>query len=147
MGGLTPIYSLTDVFRRIEKFADERINQSVLSLSYVGENFINHAREHGSYTDHTGNLRSSIGYIVLLNGKIERKKIEKAGVGSDQSTGTSRARELAADFAQEFSNDLVLICFAGMEYAAAVESLGYDVITGSVPIAESLLRELKRDLT
>ena len=31
---------------------------------------VKYAREHGSYTDHTGNLRNSIGYVVVQYGRI-----------------------------------------------------------------------------
>lgn len=146
MGSLIPAYSLSNVFRQIENFAEKRIDESILVLARVGEEFVNNARECGDYTDITGNLRSSIGYVILWNGDIRQKRIEEAGVGNDQKTGVMRARELADQFANDFPNELVLIGFAGMGYAAAVESRGLDVITGSVPMAEELLNELKEEL-
>ena len=41
----------------------------VKQLSFTGEECIRIARESGSYNDITGNLRSSIGYVVLVDGK------------------------------------------------------------------------------
>ena len=41
----------------------------VKQLSFIGEECIRIARESGSYNDITGNLRSSIGYVVLVDGK------------------------------------------------------------------------------
>ena len=142
--GLTPAFSLDNVFRRIDKFANERIRRSVLVLSYIGENFVNRARDHGNYRDHTGNLRSSIGWVIVNNGKIEKKKIVSPTKGG--AKGKQTALELADKFSKEFNEGLILVVFAGMEYAAAVESRGYDVLTGSVPMAKDILRELKKDL-
>ena len=39
-------------------------------LMRVGEECVNYARVNGGYLDQTGNLRSSIGYVVMDNGKI-----------------------------------------------------------------------------
>jgi len=41
---------------------------------------------------------------------------------------------------------LVLIGIAGMEYAAAVEAKGYDVITGSAPTNEIMQNAFKKFL-
>ena len=49
---------------------EEYDRKAVEWLSALGERVVKYAREHGSYTDHTGNLRNSIGYVVVQYGRI-----------------------------------------------------------------------------
>jgi hypothetical protein len=100
----------------------------------VGENFVNDARSIRTYKDQTGNLRSSIGYIIARDGNIIQENIE------GKAEGRSQAKKIADEVLKENRKGFVLIVIAGMEYAAAVESKGYDVITGSVPAAKTLLK-------
>lgn len=47
------------------------IDQAIFSrLIRIGNNFVNNARSGGGYKDQTGNLRSSIGFIILKDGEI-----------------------------------------------------------------------------
>jgi hypothetical protein len=140
LANLTPMFSISDIAKRIDEFAEARINESIQVLQYVGENFVNRARRSGTYTDRTGNLRASIGYVIIYNGKIQNLNVTGKGDGSEQ------ANKFAKEITSKFNEGLVLVVFAGMEYAAAVESLGYDVISGSQPMAAELLRELKQEL-
>lgn len=130
---LTAGFTMASVFSRIDKFADDRIFEMVMILARVGEEFVNQARLIGSYTDRTGNLRSSIGYVVLNNGDVKNK-----------GGGETKGNEFIAWAKGEFANeDLVLVGFAGMEYAAAVESKGFDVITNAIPLAEAMKKALE----
>ncbi|GAH74567.1 unnamed protein product, partial [marine sediment metagenome] len=106
----------------------------IWTLAMVGENFVNDARNIKTYKDQTGNLRSSIGYIIARDGNIIQENIE------GKAEGRAQAKEIANEVLRENNKGFVLIVVAGMEYAAAVESKGYDVITGSVPAAKALLK-------
>jgi hypothetical protein len=139
-GMLKPVFTNASIFTAIDDFERNKHEQILHSLAYVGEGFVNDSRMVQSYKDQTGNLRSSIGYAIGLNGKI--KKIDLEG----KSEGKKRAKEVAEEICRENNEGYVLIGFAGMEYAAAVEAKGYDVITGSVPAAETMLRILKQEL-
>ena len=109
-----------------------RIDKVIQSqLQYIGEVFVKTARQNGGYLDQTGNLRSSIGYIIVKNGSILHTNFKQAGKGSDKATGVAKAQEYAEEIASEHRNGYILICVAGMEYAAIVESRGRDVITNS----------------
>lgn len=103
-------------------------SKMIEALQYEGEQFINKARSTGTYTDRTGNLRSSIGYVILKDGKT----IQSVFPGS-KSKGNQEARKTVREVKGNYPNGFVLIGVAGMNYAAAVESKGYDVITGSSP--------------
>ena len=53
----------------------------IKQLSYIGEECIRIARESGSYNDITGNLRSSIGYVILYDGKPVQYGERIGGIG------------------------------------------------------------------
>jgi hypothetical protein len=103
----------------------------------VGEQFIADARESGGYKDQTGNLRSSIGYLLLKNGRVIAASYSRSSTGS----GAQKGKEFLLKISEEYPSGYVLICAAGMEYAAAVESMGKDVITGSSQTAETSLKD------
>lgn len=132
MAGLKPMFNLT----AIREFMEQQINNAedkvLQALQYEGELFVNKARTSGNYKDRTGNLRSSIGYLILKDGKV----IDKNFAGNEK--GRTSAREAANEVAGQYPNGFVLIGVAGMKYAAAVESKGYDVITGSAPNSQDL---------
>jgi hypothetical protein len=112
------------------------IQQAVLSrLQRIGETFVTNARLNGTYKDQTGNLRSSIGYVILKNGEQVFENFE-----GKTSTGKQTAKSAAQDIASKYPTGYVLIGVAGMEYAAAVESRGYEVITSSSITAREELK-------
>lgn len=122
-------------------------NQAVINaMQYAGETFVRNARiktaAEGGFNDITGNLRSSIGYIIIQNGKQLFENFEASGTGTDGETGTTKGLEFAQSIGALYNRGLALICVAGMEYAAAVESKGKDVITGSSLLLASQLKEL-----
>jgi hypothetical protein len=129
----------------------ERIEKAVLSrLQFIGEHFVRNARSNDTYRDRTGNLRSSIGYVVLRNGEqiVENfqsfppKNPKAAGSKvTGNLPGAQVARGFINEVKQNYPKGLVLIGVAGMDYAAAVESRGYDVITSSSFQAESDLKK------
>lgn len=142
MQSLTPAFTAGNISTRIEHFINLKFYKMIEVLSYVGESFVNEARqkrpEEGSFHDRTGNLRSSIGYIVAFDGQIANQDYEGT------SEGQANARKVLNEVLQDNRSGLVLIVCAGMEYGAAVEAKGYDVISGSIPNAEKLLSYLKK---
>jgi len=144
--GLIPMFTLASFFTGIDKFVKNKTNEITLALAYEGEKFVNEARERGDYHDITKNLRGSIAYDVVLNGKT---------LHSDYSGGESQGEE-SEYFAKKAVDDVIndndmfqdniiwLIGVAGMEYAAPLESKGWDVITNSVP-EDSDIKDLLKD--
>lgn len=86
----------------------------------TGERFVAQARQTNTYKDQTANLRNSIGYMVLSS----EGRSDDFGGGE----GGAKGRSLASS--QLDMNTIVMA--AGMEYGAAVEAKGYDVISNSV---------------
>jgi len=130
--GLIPVFTLDQIYRKVDDFNKKRLEQIHLTLSYIGEKFVNDARTVGNYRDRTGNLRSSIGYVIGYNGEIKKRNFR------GKSLGKAKAKEVSELVLKHSENGFVLIVVAGMEYAAAVESKGYDVISNSVPMKSKL---------
>jgi hypothetical protein len=124
----------------------ERIEQAILlRLQRIGEEFVTNARDNATFKDQTGNLRSSIGYVILKDGKqisanFQRFPKVKGAKKAAGKSGVQAAKDAISNAKANFSTGLVLIGVAGMDYAAAVESKGYDVITASSILAENSLK-------
>lgn len=138
---LVPKFNVADIKKMLaERY--ERIDKAMLlRIQRVGESFVKNARDRANFKDRTGNLRSSIGYIVLKDG-VDIYEDFKARAGGKE--GVDKAREVAAELKIKYPKGYVLIVVAGMDYAAAVESRGYDVIT--VTGAEAAVK-LKQSLS
>ena len=139
LNGLRALFGRKYVQERVNKFRENFDKKMHHTLVYMGEQFINKARVNGNYTDQTGNLRASIGYIVLKDGAI----LNQAFQGNKQE-GIAQGQKIANEIAQQYTRGFILIGVAGMNYAASVEAKGYDVISGSAPESKelkSILRE------
>ena len=110
------------------------VNGIIEMLSYIGERAVTIAREQGNYMNRTGNLRSSIGYIVLQDGEPVRQSGDYIVSGTEGAgdEGAQKARELLARLQSEYPQGIVLIVCAGMNYASYVEDIhGKDVLTSA----------------
>lgn len=117
----------------------------IFRFEQIGEEAVKIARENGSYHDITGNLRSSIGYIILNDGKVVRRGQPEtfAGKDGDGAKGAAEGQALLNKLKTKFPCGIVLILCAGMEYAAFVENVkGKDVLTSAEHLAESLMKSL-----
>lgn len=91
-----------------------------------------------NYIDDSGLLRESIGFVIYDHGLLVMSNF--------QGRGAELGLQVANDAAAPFKNEICAIVVAGADYAAAVESRGYDVITGStrqlIDIFQSKIREV-----
>ena len=130
----------------LQRTARDITQHLVKQLSYIGEECVKIAREKGSYNDITGNLRSSIGYVVLLDGKpvIYGAPKQYKGKNGNGSNGAPAADALL----KKLPWGVVLIVCAGMNYAAYVEAVHHkDVLTSAEFKAEQLAEKLLKGLT
>lgn len=67
---MTPLFDQHSLERWFDHFQSKAENKILVLLQAGGEKFIDIARRNGSYKDQTGNLRSSIGYIIAKNGEV-----------------------------------------------------------------------------
>lgn len=108
----------------LRRYAEIVYEELTRSLSYLGEQCVKKARdraEKDSWFDHTGNLRSSVGYAVYEMGK---KKIESAfPVVKDGSEGADEGRKMVDELARLYAKTYTLVVVAAMSYAEYVESL------------------------
>lgn len=133
---------------QINAYIEARMNRLKQAVIYnfcaIGEKVCNAAIERGSYTDRTGNLRNSVGYVVIVDGQVyEFGSFGKSDGNSEgKSTGQSYARSLAG----KFPKGIVLIVVAGMNYASYVSAKGYNVLDSSELLAEQLVPKLLKQL-
>lgn len=108
-------------------------NAIIYRLEVLGEKCVAEAREHHGYTDRTGNLTSSIGYVIAKDGEIVRQGgFEQALEGKEGKTrGAVFAREQVARYPEGY----VLIIVAGMNYAVYVADKGYNVLDSAEILA------------
>ena len=125
--------AVRDIERQMDAFM-RRVDQVVqVAAEYSGESFVREARQTDTYKDDTGNLRNSIGYLVLKDGS---QIAESFGGGVGGAAGKQVAKEAAP------GTGTVIVGVAGMNYAAAVESKGYDVISNSVNTLKGTYKRL-----
>lgn len=128
----------------LDKRAEEIERVMTNNLIYVGESAVNEARKSGRYKDQTGNLRSSIGYLILKDGKVVKESafpVVKSG-----KKGAEAGRQFIQSLISENSSGLVLIVVAGMEYAAYVEAKNLNVLDSAEQLAQRLVPQLLKSL-
>lgn len=137
--------------RALQSSIDRRLNNLLRSmvnvLCYAGEEVIKYARNPNRkrYTDQTGNLTSSIGYVVLWDGKIvEQSDFSSVSGrrGKKGVDGSKRGKAFLQQLIAENGSGLVLIVVAGMPYAAYVEAMGYDVLDSAEIKANELVKQM-----
>ena len=139
---LTPLFKKSDINKWIKQFQDNAEMKIYTTLQAAGEEFVRQARLSGVYDNHSGNLRSSIGYVITKDNSIVSENFEIQNVGTDGKEGVQKAKKLARELARDAMSGYGLIGVAGMEYAMYVEAIdGKDVITGASIQAEERLRK------
>lgn len=133
---IEPRFSMEDVHSYIEA-EKERLHRGMIrTLSYLGERCVAHARDRSSdlsWIDHTGNLRSSIGYIVAYDGTI----VLNGGFSGNGDSGGYVGKQFTDELARTIRRRYALIVVAGMHYASYVEAVpSKDVLSSAELLAE-----------
>lgn len=135
-------FGFDDVLRKLgaSRSKEPQFDTRVLrELQMIGEEACNKARDtyhggnpdqgtshaDGGYDDHTRNLRGSIGYKILFNGK----EVTQGGFDGRGSPNGEECAIAALEKATSSGALWEVIVLAGMEYARYVEAKGYPVIT------------------
>ena len=135
---------MTTSLRKIAGFTEQEIRKYEKVLLNIfceaGEECIIEAKNGGTYTDQTGNLRSSIGYVVLRDrkvyqqGQVDQTKDGKEGISEGKKYLEKRIKAAKQD-------GIMLIVTAGMNYAEYVETR--KVVLSSAELkAPDIVREL-----
>ena len=139
--GIKPNFNSKDLRKLQDQIEQNMFQQAIKAYQYIGEKLISHAREKVGFTDQTGNLRSSIGYILFVNGQVYNSNY----LGS--SEGQAEGKKLASDIKAGIPKQpIVLVCTAGMNYAYQVETKGYNVLSATENYAESVVKSLLEKL-
>ena len=120
----------------------EVINKQVLMImQYVGETGVNIARTSGSYHDRTGNLRSSVGLLIIDNGVVTSRNIVAKSVEAKASVDA-----FISELSAKYTKGMVLILLAGMDYASKVSAMNYDVIDSAEIRTEPMLMRMLKNI-
>ena len=122
--GMTPMFNPRSLSKQRTSSLMQRFEKALLFvLNSLGMELVAYARQNRTYTDRTGNLTNSMGYVILKRG---RQVAHGGELGNGD--GLKAATELYSKLALETKYDYTLIIVAGMNYAAYVEARGYNVL-------------------
>jgi len=107
--------------RQLNAYISQQSQQIEAALVYYLEFLVtemaDHAKLNAAYTDQTSNLKSSIGGVVLRDGKpVTYRGFE------GKAEGKTKGFQLINDLIGEHQNGYAIIIVAGMEYASYVEN-------------------------
>lgn len=146
-GGLTPMWSDKEVERWFDYYVDRAEERIHKLLQRAGEEFVKIARRKGNYQDHTGNLRSSIGYVIVKDGDILTENYERSTKGTDKQSGIQEAKRLVSELVSVYSDGWVLVGVAAMPYAVYVEAIdNLDVISVATEHTEEWIKKQSKVL-
>lgn len=142
MGKFIRIDGVDKFFAEIDKQLEQVPDLLVQRLQHIGESAVKEARINGAYKDQTGNLRSSIGYVILHDGMpIYNSGFQQV---KDGTSGVNAGEALLQKLSAEFPSGYTLIVCAGMEYASYVEDIhGLNVLASARQLAAQLIRKLE----
>lgn len=142
-----PIRQITPM-SEIDRYTElqlERLQTALLrTLKYIGETVLNRARSTNSYKDQTGNLRSSLGYVISVDGRVAY--LSNFNVVKQGKDGTEQGAAFAKRLVRKFPKGICLIVVAGMDYAVHVKNKGYDVLDSSELLADKLVPSMLKQL-
>ena len=105
---------------------------------------MNTARSSHTYRDQTGNLSSSIGYAVSIDGQVVQ--CSSFQVVLNGSEGAKDGLEYVQDVISKYPQGIVLVIVAGKNYAVYVSDKGYDVLDSAETLAETLVPRMMKQL-
>lgn len=122
-------------FDDIDKELDEEIKKAKIEIAdklcIIGENYVNEAKERGTYQDRTTNLRNANSYRVYIDGVPYRESI-------------GRTETNAMFDKMKIDTGIQLVVGNGINYASLVEGKGYNVTSSGFLKMEKEIRELFR---
>lgn len=121
-----------EIAQWINDFIDESMMETAVIASKIGEDALAIAREEHVYQAQSGNLQSSCGFTVTLDGMplTQTDFTPKPGKNNpDGATGAKEGKAYMEQCLQEVQEKgISLVMVAGMDYAGHVEDWGGDVL-------------------
>lgn len=150
--GIRMTAKLDEIHKVLMKEANRVERLTIRALSYLGEQCVSRVRDregNKSWYDQSGNLRSSVGYVIAYNGNIiQYSDFNQIKQGSE---GVSVGKNLAKELVKRYPNDYVLVIVAGMNYAEYVERKDNKDVLASTELwamdqVPKMLEKLKRQI-
>jgi len=150
--GIRMTTKLSEVHETLMREAERVERLTIRALSKLGEQCVTKIRDRAgdkSWYDQTGNLRSSVGYVIAHNKNIiQYSAFNQVKQGSE---GVKTGKDLAEKLAKRYSNNYVLIVVAGMNYAEFVEAMDNKDVLASTELwvkeqVPLMLEKLKRQI-
>ena len=150
--GIRMTTKLDEIHKVLMKEANRVERLTIRALSYLGEQCVSRVRNRGgnkSWYDLSGNLRSSVGYVIAYNGSIiQYSDFNQIKQGSE---GVTVGKKLAEELVKRYSSDYVLVIVAGMNYAEYVERKDNKDVLASTELwaidqVPKMLEKLKRQI-
>ena len=150
--GIRMTTKLSEVHDMLMREAERVDRLTIRALSKLGEQCVTKIRDRAgdkSWYDQTGNLRSSVGYVIDHNKNIiQYSTFNQVNQGSE---GVKTGKDLAKELAKRYSNNYVLIVVAGMNYAEFVEAMDNKDVLASTELwareqVPLMLEKLKRQI-
>lgn len=150
--GIRMTTKLSEVHDMLMREAERVERLTIRALSKLGEQCVTKIRDRAgdeSWYDQTGNLRSSVGYVIAHNKNIiQYSTFNQVNQGSE---GVKTGKDLAKELAKRYSNNYVLIVVAGMNYAEFVEAMDNKDVLASTELwareqVPLMLEKLKRQI-
>ena len=138
-------FSAKRIRERINDAIERRKAALIAQLFYIGEECLANARANHLYLNQTGNLCSSIGYCVIVDGQIvhEGEWRETAGLQGDGKDGMQKGMEYLHNLATEQPTEgITFLMVAGMPYAQYVEAMSLDVLDTSEQMAKAKIKSM-----
>ena len=142
--GIKANFTTKDIERQLRGWVGSVKDASVQALVALCKKCVGYARANNGFDDETGNLVSSIGGKVFVDGKPVYEDYVQVLDGSE---GVSKGQALADQVGSRCGHGQSLcVVTAGEDYAIFLESNGIDVISGSEGMARQEWPEMKRRL-
>ena len=131
---------MNEIRAYLQREVQRNVQRVIATLQYIGEKVVNQIRtsDISEWTDQTGNLRSSIGYIVAVDGSpVGSSKFERVDGPKRDTTeedGSAMGRQYAESLCALYPKGIALIVVAGMEYASYVEAMENKVVLAQAEI-------------
>lgn len=121
-----------EIARWLDDFIDDTMMETAAIASKIGEDALAIARDEHVYIAQTGNLQSSCGFTITVDGMplTQTDFTPKPGkIDPDGATGSQKGKDYMQKCLEDkLDKGISLIMVAGMDYAGHVEDWGGDVL-------------------
>ena len=141
------IEGLESTMAFVKRQAQKRLDDYIDSLTRIGLETVTRIRtgEESNWDDKSHNLRSSIGFLLVCDGKILRSNFALSNESGKE--GLEAGKQYARELAEQYPSGFVLIIVAGMNYAAYVEAVeSKTVLAGGELYARKALEKVLKKM-